>query len=420
MTGVDDEPRARTARRPLRCARDLRDRVAFPVEVYLLVAAALVLVVWASTRWLDPNVHYPVVPPAFPGSEVLGGWFRFDGGWYERIAREGYTYGGPGVQSSVAFFPAYPLAMRAVAVVLGDEILAGMVVTVLSGLAATVLLYRWTADRLGEGAARWTVLTVLLYPYAWYLFGAVYADALFGVAVLGAFVALERDRTVLAGLAGAVATAARPVGPAVVVGLVAVLLERRGGLGRLRSLRPADAGVLLSVAGVGAWSGYLWIRWGDPLLFATVQEAPGWGQEAGPRTWFKVEFLEKVRSLPGVLRDTLAGTTVHSARPLADTVYGTGIVLQATALAAALALAVVVWRRIGWGYGLYCLAVLGVPLLGTKDFQGVGRYVLAAFPCFAVVGAHLADHRWSRWGLVVSGTALVVLTSFYARGYYVA
>jgi len=416
VTGVDHEQASPSA--PVR--HRLRDLVAFPVGAYLAVAAVLVVVVWASTRWLDPNIHYPVTPPTFPGSSVLGGWFRFDGGWYELIAREGYWHRGPGMQSPVAFFPAYRLVMRAVAPLLGDGILAGMAVTALSGLAATVLVHRWTADRLGESCARWTVATLLVYPYAWYLFGAVYADALFVFAVVGAFVLLERDHTVLDGLAGAVATAARPVGIAVVVGLVAVLVERRGGPGRLGGLRPADAGVLLFIGGLAAWSGYLWARWGDPLLFATVQEAPGWGQQAGPRTWFKVELVEKLRALPGVARDALAGTTVTSARPWEDTVYTTGVLVQAVLIVVALGLVVAVWHRIGWGYGIYCLTVLAVPLVGTKDFQGVGRYVLAAFPCFAVVGAALAGHRRARWWLAVSAVGLVVLASFYARGSYVA
>lgn len=68
----------------------------------------------------------------------------------------------------------------------------------------------------------------LLYPYAFYLYGAVYADALFVLAALGALLLLEADHVWLAGLAGAVATAARPVALVVVVGLAVRALERRG------------------------------------------------------------------------------------------------------------------------------------------------------------------------------------------------
>jgi len=42
-----------------------------------------------------------------------------------------------------------------------------------------------------------------------------------------------------------------------------------------------------------------------------------------------------------------------------------------------------VWLRFGWGYTVYCVIVLVIPIVGTKDFMGLGRYVLAAFPAFA-------------------------------------
>jgi hypothetical protein len=62
-----------------------------------------------------------------------------------------------------------------------------------------------------------------------------------------------------------------------------------------------------------------------------------------------------------------------------------------------------------------------VPLVGTKDFQGVGRYLLAAFPCFAVLAAMLVDRPRVRLGVLGVGAALLtLLTSAYARGYYVA
>lgn len=402
-------------------SRVIRVAVAFPIRAWLAVAAALVVVVWVSNTWLDPNVHYSVRPRAFTGDAVLGGWFRFDGGWYEFIAENGYFYAGPEAQSPVAFFPAYPLLMRLLAAVVRDDVLAGILITAAAGLGTTVLLYRWTLERFDAGVARWTVLAVVLYPYAWYLFGAVYADALFLVAVVGAFVLLEHDHPVLAGLAGAVATAARPVGIAVVVGLVAVAIHRRGGFRDRRHWRPADAGVLLSLAGIGGYATYLWARWADPFAFATVQQAPGWDQGSGPRTWFKELFFDKVGRLPSHALDAWNGTANSSPHPWPDTIYVTSIVVQAVAIAFALVLAVLVWRKLGWGYGAYCAAVLGIPLLGTKDFQGVGRYVLAAFPCFALMGQLLEEHPPARWVVLpVSAIGLVVLTSFYARGYYVA
>ncbi|HSH22825.1 MAG TPA: hypothetical protein VK975_02075 [Acidimicrobiales bacterium] len=246
-------------------------------------------------------------PPAadIRGGPLVEGWVRWDAGWCMHIVRDGYFYI-PGAQSSVAFFPAYPLTVWATARIIDGPVWAGIAVTWVSGLAVALLFGAWCRARLTTLAARTAVVLLLGFPYAWFLYGSIYADALFLAAVLGSFTLLEHDRPWLAGLAGAVATAARPVGIAVVVGLVVRTLERRGALrfstGRFRfptgvhleRLRRLDYGVLASLAGLVSYCVYLWVRFGDPLAFAAVRGAPGWNQGSGPRTWFKVSFFMQI------------------------------------------------------------------------------------------------------------------------------
>lgn len=400
-----------------------------PLLVFAGIAALLVVVVWFSAR-NGPVSLYPGGQPAYPGDHLLGGWFRFDGGWYDVIARQGYSYAGPTAQAPVAFFPAYPLLLRALHAVTNLPVpVLGVLATMACGAGVAVLFHRWCAERCGPRVARTAVVVLLLYPYAWYLYGAVYADALFLLAVLAAFVLLEAGHPVWAGVAGAVGTAARPVGAALVLGLVAVVLmrrhvlERRDGARlptvRWRRLRPGDAGVLLSATGLLAWMTYLWVEFDEPLAFQKVQQAPGWDQGSGPHTWFKLTLFEELGRFPGHVRDWLSGTGGIDAWK--DTLSTTGLVLQAVLMLVFIALLVVVWRRIGWGYAVYAAGVLAVPLLGSKDFQGVGRYLLAAFPCMAAAGWLLADHPAVRrvW-LPVSGLLLAGWAFAYARGYYVA
>lgn len=398
--------------------------------MFVAMALALFAVVWFSAAHLDRQPDYPVPPAHFVGSGLLEGWFRFDGGWYDSIARGGYFYAGPNMQSPVAYFPAYPLAMRLVHSLVRDWTLAGILTTLVCGLAVAILFYRWCLLKFDETTARTALVMLLVYPYAWYLFGAVYADALFLASALAAFVLVEKDHTVLAGIAAVVATAARPIGVAVIVGLAAVVLQKRGSL---RKLRPGDAGVLLGLGGLFAWMSYLSRNWGDPLLFTEVQGAPGWDQQEGPRTWFKVTFLQRISNLPHWLMDSIHGNVTHggscaampreggAACPWTESAYTLGLVLQALLMVAVIALTYLVVKRLGWGYGLYVSGVVLIPLFGSKDFQGVGRYMLAAFPCVAVAAGVLVRHPgWRHGWLVVSGLLLVLLTSAYARGYYVA
>ena len=79
----------------------------------------------------------------------------------------------------------------------------------------------WCRDRgLDQRARVAAIAVVMTWPYAWYLYGVVYSDALFLAAAVWAMVAIGRDRAVWAGLAGAVASAARPTGVAVIAALM--------------------------------------------------------------------------------------------------------------------------------------------------------------------------------------------------------
>lgn len=400
--------------------------VRWVLGVWAVAVAAAWVVVTLASRVLPPDPLALSVVVAFPGDAVLGPWTSFDGGWYLSIADGGYAFVSVDAQANVAFFPAYPLGMRWLGWVLGgNPMAAGVVLTLVSGAVAVVVFARWCALRLGSPAVRWAVVALVVYPYAWYLFGATYADALFLAAAVGAFTLVERGHPIAGGLVGAVATAARPVGAAVVVGLIVLVWARRGGLSGgvragVRRLRPADAGVLLSAVGLVGWMAYQWARFGDPLVFSRIQAA--WGQESGPATWFKLDFLARLRAVPCHTSGWVTGeVTTCGVNQGSDLLYTAGVALQGGLLVAGLVALPWVIRRFGVAYGVYTALVLAPALLGSQDFQGAGRYLLAAFPLFALAGATFAERRGLRRVVVpVSVVLAVTLTSFYARGYYVA
>jgi hypothetical protein len=262
---------------------------------------------------------------------------------------------------------------------------------------------------------------------------------------ISAFLVVETRHYWTAGLIGALATAGRPVGVAVAAGLVVRTLEQlaehrraiatdvsapdspadsragsRAGspadssagarrrpahprfldlFRAVRDVRWREIGVLVSGLGLVAWTVYLWTSYGDPLAFATVQAAPGWNQGGGPRTWFKFDYV---------------GTLLWRSPDLA-------VRLTAQALMVLLAILLLrrVWRLFGWGYLAYAVVVLAIPLIGTKDFMGTGRYVLAAFPVIAAGGHLLATIRF-RWVrpvvLALFGAGLLVATFVFASG----
>jgi hypothetical protein len=360
-------------------------------------------------------------------SSIFGSWFRFDGRWYDIIATHGYSWAGPDVQSPVAYFPAYPMLLRVLHAITGLSVrLLGSLVTIACGAGMSIVFLRWCRERVDGVTARAALITLLLYPYAYYFMGAVYADALFAVLVIGAFLLLDHDHPIWAGLLAAVATATRPTGIAVAIGLVAVLLWKREVITRtagrtvlaFRNLRPGDAGVLLSVGGLLAYMGYLGARFDAPLAFEQVQRAPGWDQGGGPRTWFKITWFQQLKHLPGW---TISWIQHGDDATFQKVQYASTVILQGLLIGGSLVLAWFVWRRLGWGYGVYSFALLAIPLVGTKDFQGAGRYLMAAFPCFLVLAMLLVSRpalRWVWWS--ISGALLLLWAFAFGRGYYLA
>ena len=410
---------------PPRAIPSSSDRQPYPwpwvLGAFALVTVALSLVVaWAERARPAANSS-----PILQGPAWLDGWFQYDAGWYYGIVTHGYSYT-PGQQSSIAFFPVYPLGVRGLGGLLGDYQVAGELLAVLAGAAAVLLFGRWAWTRLPRPAAVTAIAILMLYPYSLFLYGAMYADSLFLLTAIGSFMLLERRWYWAAGLVGALATAGRPVGIAVAVGLVVRTLELlaedraraslpagvdatglagtvprrswRDLVTAVRDVRWRQTGVAVSAAGLLAWCVYLAVEFGNPLAWIEVESAPGWNQGVGPTTWFKLTYL---------------GTLLRGPYGIAAL-----LTLQAVACLCAVLLLRRLWRRFGWGYAAYTAVVLLIPILGTKDFMGTGRYVLVAFPIFAAAGDFLVSvrRRWVRW-LVLSACAvlLLVLTTLFGR-----
>jgi len=263
-----------------------------------------------------------------------------------------------------------------------------------------LMFARWALTLTDGRTATTASLLLILYPFALYLYGAVYSDALLLALIVGAFLCLERDRIVPATLLGMLATATRPVAPAVVLGLLVRQIERRRSRGE--SVRPIDFLPLLSICGLALYMVYLWKRFGDPLAFVHVQSALGWDQPPGPQTWFKVTWFR-------ILFPRVA--------PL----VAVRLVGHALITVGALALVFSTRRLLGLGYAVYVAAAVGLPALSSKDFMGLGRYVLAAFPLFLTLSLLMRERPVLRkcW-LAASGIILALLTAAFGAGGYVA
>jgi hypothetical protein len=408
----------------------------------LRIVAGFWLLAGAITAFGAFSIHqWGVVRPIYSGEfrarpAVLEMWSRFDGSWYQQIATDGYFYD-RSRQSSIVFFPTYPLALKPWVELGLNPYLAGFFLTLLATSVAVIVFMAWQRDFQFSGsvsgdaafgthdatqpsqlAINYSTLAWLAYPYAFFLYGSLYSDALFAAVTITAFWLIERDRPIQAGIVGIAATAARPFGWAVTVGMAIRILERRWRqrhnqdltittlirhpFQALSYVTARDLAVGLSGIGVVSWLSYLWIRFGSPKVF--IWNEAFWGQGSDSSILVKVVFWRSVsewRTSP-----------VTAATLLAQAIIGLGLTTIG---------AWAVYRRFGLGLATYVFLTIAPPLLFTKDFQGIGRYALSAFPCFAIIGLRLSPYkRFAPVVLASSAFSMVILGSLFARGYYLS
>lgn len=215
---------------------------------------------------------------------------NFDGVHYIRIAQDGYQY-----QFTQAFFPLYPLLIRLVApIFLETHVLAGICLS-----SVFMLMAAWMLGKLidvGNSSKQmpakggqaifvqmnkdiaWVILFFLFFPMSFY-FGAIYNESLFMFLVIGSFYFARQKKWWLAGVFGALASAARLVGVFLLPAIAWEYFRRRGPPNRRV---PTNLYFLFLIPlGLLAYMIYLQINFGDALYFLHAQGAFGASRATG-------------------------------------------------------------------------------------------------------------------------------------------
>jgi hypothetical protein len=316
---------------------------------------------------------------------------RWDGGWYLSIVRDGYpSFVPPGVgvaaQSSIAFFPGYPLLIRASSAPFGlSPVFAGCAVSLLAGLAATVGLWQLAVRLSDEGTADRSVVLFAFFPSAFVL-SMVYADALFIALSVWCLLALLDRRWLAAGVAAAAAGLVRPTAVALCVACAwgAVVAIRNGGSWRAL-VAPA-----LAPWGALLYLGYIWIHTGDAVAFFEL-ESRGWGNHLD----LGASNIRAALSHLGEMRLTFFVALV------AFIVGGMGAGLWL----------LIRWRAPGVVVA-YVSVVVGLSILGSNPVS-MPRFLLAAFPLLIPLARRLSY----RTTMAVAATSGVLMTThFFVTG----
>lgn len=323
-----------------------------------------VFVVVSAGAWLlagDRDASRPV--------EYLRRWTQWDTHHYVTIAQWGYD-GNPATGPQVpleAFFPGFPLVLRALHTVGLGYVPAGLLVSFVAGGVAAVALARLAALEAGPGTlaeelASRTVLLFLLAPSAVFL-AACYTEALFLGFALPAWLAARRGRWGLAALLAAGATTTRITGVFLAAALVVEFLTATDGRRRWR----AAPWLVVPVLPVVAYFTYLHDRTGDWMAWQHAQEKGWyrdfhWPWEALRTTWHAAFGHEQTTNFAWMFGAELVAVAI-------------GIVLTGWLL----------WRR-RWGEATYIGLQIWAFTTATWFFS-VPRATLLWWPLWIGLGA---------------------------------
>lgn len=356
-------------------------------------------------------------------THILANW---DGDIYRNIASGGYRE-----LWQAAFFPLYPLLEHVVALVTGgDTALAGVIIANAASLGAFGLLRVLVERELGRSIARRTLIYVAIFPVSFFLVAA-YAESLFLLLSVGAFLALRRERWVAAGSLIALATLTRPVGILLELALVAQFVDaRRAGLasalGAMRSgSTPLSSGAirgmltglwregrgliapaLLPVAAVAGFCLYLYPTF-HTLMAPSAAESATWGRRL---SWPWDGFVQA----GGALLHGPFPFRLHAALDIGFTLVF-------------VALALLALRRLPLSYGLVACATVALALLTPMhkfDWVGLGsnvRFMLVMFPLFLLLAQWGEQRRGAHLAIFSCSVLLLVLLTFeFVGGAFVA
>jgi hypothetical protein len=308
---------------------------------------------------------------------------RWDGRWYQMVARGGYLLV-PGRQSDPAFFPLYPILLRGVHAVGVSWGAAGPLLSNVALLAGLGLFYALTREIFSEPLARRSTIYLAIFPLS-YVFSMAYPESVEVVLLTGAMLAALRRHWWLAAVCAGAAALARPEGLFLALPLAGVAWAQR------ESLSPAGRGAALAAilappAALASYSLYLDRVLHDPLAWTEAERA--WGRRFridGPYRAF-VHLPTALGNTPWLVRDVVF-FIVYLALLYAAWRVGTPLL----------------WLAAG-------TAIVVLPIF-TGAFDSIARFGLLAPPLFWGLAGLTGNARADRVVRSLSLVLLVVCTA---------
>lgn len=324
-----------------------------------LIDLGLIIIISIIGTFLFAYGAFILLSDTYPDSILSALWYTWDAQHYVELAQYGYTSSTEDERNlQIVFFPLYPYAIRLVAFIVGDYILAGLIVSNLAFAGAVIYLFKLVRLEYDEEDAFRAGIYMSIFPTAYFLH-AVYTESLFIFLSIACFYYARKGKWGLAGAAGMLAAATRITGIILLPALILEYLSQRNY--RIKEVRKDVLWIGATALGLIFYLGINYVTFGDPFKFLDVQNSH-WSKRLDfPYNGFMYSWETMTVRAP---RETIISGWAEIAFAL------TG-----------LALIVYSFFRIRLSYCFYALASW-IVVTSTWFWLSIPRYTLAMFPIF--------------------------------------
>ena len=358
------------------------------VKIFLLWLALLLVVGFFST-------HLSIYEGGKCNVKNQLPYYRWDSFWYTSISRHGYDFSEIH-NSSIAFFPLYPLVIRAThAVIHSGESHLSFILNIIFSLLAIIFLYRLMRLDYDRRTSLIVVAVIFFFPPA-YFFLSGYPDILFMLLAILSFYFSRKKEWGRAGLSAGLLAITKPYG---IMMLPVILLEYLWSHDwdyRIFFRKFDWCPLTLPLVTFGGFLFFNYWKFGSPVAFLLTQKT--WGRSlVNP---FLALILEAKHYLFGghILSDSNFPYVIY----LASFVFS----LVAFFLG---------WSRVRKTYLLFSILLLISAIL-TGTLTSWGRYTLLSVAVLIGPAVYLAQKKYLFWIYIFcSALVLAICASFFVR-----
>ncbi len=329
----------------------------------------------------------------YQDNSFLGIWERWDATHYLKIAETGYTAIGDD-RFLIVFFPLYPFLVSCAAVITGDYLLAGFLVTAIASIAVGLVLRELVKLDHPERVARLAVLFLFIFPTSYFLH-IPYTESLFLALVIGCFLAARKRLWFTAAIVGALACMTRVNG---LILLPALVFEVWDEYRETRKFNRTWLFLAMVPAGFGFYLVLNYMVTGSPTTFLVYQ------QEHWHR-YFRVPWEGIYETYKTISNPKILDAQIRGVQEMLFVVIG----FTAT---------IVGWSWLRNSYRVWMLANW-LMFVSTSFVLSVPRYTLTLFPLFILM-ALAAKRSWSLQVLFICWSILFLglFSILYVKGFW--